>query len=364
MVEKVKLKDQSKRWLRKRIKVWKKDFKALSIELKNINQIKETALNSCSSLLVKQSELRKRIEDELACYNSQLKEKDKRIEELDTTLSNLKGEFTTVKQREISWKAQFDAEVYYKNQAINKSKELSIQLTRLEDSHGDLKQHARSLEKSLASTARDKDKHIADLEHALDFLGMSLDESKKIHFKDKTMERHLTDYIGEIPEELVMGVDGQLKNIKDMTQDEAHSAYVNQTQVVHQGVECIITEFESDLDDTGFKVLLDPQDGVKSEFVSVEGTGHQPFDEPTNGVSEPAKIDEAVEWAKRNGHHFPNGKPDKDRMKEVSIPSAEEISQENRTRSINLGSGHSESKLKDYVDPMFDEKGKSHQSID
>lgn len=172
----------------------------------------------------------------------------KEVTELSITLSNLKGEFTTVKQREISWKQQLDAEVYYKNQAINKSKELSIQLTKLEDTHGDLKQHARSLEKLLASTARNKDKRIEELEHALDALG----------YKPSSES---TKYIGEMPEELVMGVDGQLSE-------------------------------------------------------------------------KPAKVDEAVEWAKRNGHHFPNGRPDKGRSTDVVVKSADEISVENRANYI------------------------------
>ena len=50
-------------------------------------------------------------------------------------------------------------------------------------------------------------------------------------------------------------------------------------------------------------------------------------------VEKPADVDEAVEWAKRNGHHFPEGKPEKDRMASVVVKSADEISEENRKKA-------------------------------
>lgn len=182
----------------------------------------------------------------------------------EATISNQKSSLTLLKKQELSWRQQFDTEVYYKKQAEEKAVRQALKIVQLEQ-------------------------RIEELELALDSLG-----------------NNKATYIGEVPDNVVMRNDGQLVE----KQDDPYAI--------------------------GNKVNLE---------------GHEYT--VTGNLSKPADVDEAVEWAKRNGHHFPNGKPDKDRMKEVVIPSAEEISQENREKYTEI-----------LIDPMFDEKGKSHQSID
>jgi hypothetical protein len=158
------------------------------------------------------------------------------------------------KDREKSLKVQFDAEVYYKNKYLQ-------DLNTAED---ELYRYRMQCERY--------EKRIEELELALDGTTTKM------------------PYIGEMPDDLQMGVDGQLR-------EEGN---------------CV---------------------------------GHQPFDEPTNGVIDSegnhlipksADVDAAVEWAKRNGHHQPEGNPEPNKMNNVRIKSADEISAENVERHTEI----------------------------
>jgi len=211
---------------------------------------------------------------------------------------------------------------------------------------------------------------------AINLQGMLKTKNKKIEEKDKRieeLEQHLdrylmpigkikTPFIGELPEDVGMGIDGQLRPYREMN-DTEHQAWVAREVA---------------------RAMQENYDNVHEE--QVEGNcightkpadveeGHVPFDEPTNGVG-PAKptgvvesdsqrvdmvgalfgvpqadgyipkteqivtpvsqeqinkkMDEAVEWAKRNGHHQPEGNPEPNKMDTVKIKTADEISAEN-----------------------------------
>lgn len=120
-----------------------------------------------------------------------------------------------------------------------------------------------------------KDKRIEELELALDALGYTPDNlpmDKAVDLGVKMLTKKLggnTPYIGQMPDELNMGVDGQLREGE------------NTVKLVGK------------VEDVGF---------------------------------------ESEEWAKRNGHHHPNGRPDKDRSTGVVVTTPEEISAENREK--------------------------------
>ena len=124
--------------------------------------------------------------------------------------------------------------------------------------------------------------------------------------------------------------------------------------------------FRKNLDEANKRIetLQDALDALGNGGGNCVGT--QGVDLPTKWISgkggypEEVVDDEAVEWAKRNGHHFPEGRPEKDRMELVEIKTADKISEENRIKTLEL--------LKEYhkvpIDPNFDEKSKANQSLD
>lgn len=149
-------------------------------------------------------------------------------------------------------------------------------------------------------------KRIADLEHALDALGY---ESKGEFIESMTELGKAYDpaYIGQMPNTLNMGVDGQLK-----TEEERYTA-IEQSEIAEEAEHAA---------------------WVASEVARVQ---QENFD---NRIVTPVSQEEinktvdnaAVEWAERNGHHFPNGRPDKDRSTSVHIKSADVISAENKEK--------------------------------
>lgn len=277
---------------------------------------------------------------------------------------NALRDLVVIKNREISWKAQFDAEVYYKKQVQEKASKLSVELTKAEDEIGELKSYARSLEKTVASEARriqeknekieEKNKRIEELELALDAFGnRSMPIGK------------LTPFIGELPEDVSMSIDGQLMTEEE--EAEKHAAWVAREVA---------------------RAMQENYDNVHEEQVEGDCIGHSEservdmigsiFGVPTSGKIVPTalnteqivtpvsqeqinkKMDEAVEWAKRNnkfgtdvltvgdmaetmteqekeaaewairnGHHQPEGNPEPNKMDSVRIKSADEISAEN-----------------------------------
>jgi hypothetical protein len=174
------------------------------------------------------------------------KEALKEVSRLGKQVSFLEKDKAAVKNREISWKSQFDAEVYYKKQALIKVEKL--------------------------------EKRIAELE--------------KSRLPEGKLKVGQNDYIGMMPGSLTMGVDGQL-NERDC---------VEHKWVLGKGV---VTKSEEVVDEDNRIVTPISQENINK------------------------KMDEAVAWAKRNGHHQPEGNPDPDRSTSVRIKSADEISAEN-----------------------------------
>ena len=247
-----------------------------------------------------------------------------------------------IKDREVRWKAQFDAEVHYKTQALRLVNELEDELNRYK------------MQKD-----RD-DKTIETLREACDFLGGSSEDVLKWKAAYEYLSRYPGTFKYDGNEWVITGLEGAI----DLGVKISEATYIGQ-------------------------MPDNLQMGVDGQLRVV---GHQPFDEPTNGVVcdvckgggyeqfpgepcrecngerviKPADVDAAVEWAKRNGHHQPEGNPEPDKMETVKVKSADEISAENREK-------HTEMVCKDIQedksrllvpDPMFDEKGKHHQSMD
>lgn len=213
------------------------------------------------------------------------------IKQHEASINSLVNDIEVIKARETKWKQQRDAEEYYKKQAEEKAIRAEIKVVKLEQEIEKLRNaYNRSLNalQGEAVENRQKDEKIEELEkHCRSIEAANSTLNKAL---DSVGSNKIT-YIGQMPGSLVMGNAGQL--VEKPNKDNA---------------------------------------GVGHYPFDEEG--HVPFDEPTNGVSnKPADVDEAVEWAKRNGHHFPEGKPEKDRMESVVVKSADEISEENRKKA-------------------------------
>lgn len=206
---------------------------------------------------------------------------------------------------------------------------------------GELKKYARSLEQTLASEARrikDKDKRIADLEHALDAMGNGPDSNwtndqdiagslKQLNQKtarnvgiDPGGKSYDATYIGEMPSNLNMGVDGQLRSFNEMTDVEFAT-------FVAEDVRRAMVEDEPDKveDDEAIKRTTQ-----RNKFGSdVLNVGNM-----SETMTEQEK--QAAEWAIRNGHHQPEGTPEPNRMESVRVKSADEISAENKQKHVDM----------------------------
>lgn len=156
---------------------------------------------------------------------------------------------------------------------------------------GDLKRYATSLEKTLASEARrikeknekleEKNKRIEDLQQSNTSLLV-----KQRELRDKITDlEHALDALGN---GVTMGVDGQLRSFNEMT-------------------------------DVEFATFV--AEDVRRAMVE----------------DEPDKVEDAeVTWAIRNGHHQPEGTPEPNRMENVRIKTADEISAENKQKHVDI----------------------------
>lgn len=146
-------------------------------------------------------------------------------------------------------------------------------------------------------------KHIADLEHAL--VELNKQTASKIGYGYPGIGK--STFIGEMPDTLNMGVDGQIKTV------EERYAAVEQSE---------IAETEEHAAWVASEVARVQQENFDNRIVT-----------PVSQEEINKTVDNAaVEWAERNGHHFPNGRPDKDRSTSVHIKSADEISADNAAR--------------------------------
>lgn len=186
---------------------------------------------------------------------------------------------------------------------------------------GELKKYARSLEQMLASEARrikDKDKRIKDLEDALDSLGNVPDpnwDNKRDVLKDvqEAIDRAKshTGYIGEMPTNMAMGVDGQLRSFNEMNDVEFAT-------FVAEDVRRAMVEDEPDKVEEYIPKSADVDEAVA-------------YAKHTMGSEL-----ESIAWAKRNGHHQPEGTPEPNRMESVRVKSADEISAENKQKHVDM----------------------------
>jgi hypothetical protein len=131
----------------------------------------------------------------------------------------------------------------------------------------------------------------------------------------------VTPFIGELPEDVGMGIDGQLRPYRELS-DVEHQAWVA-SEVARAMQECT-TDEQSE--------LVGNYDNVHEEQVDGDCIGHTKAEQIVTPVSQEQinkKMDEAVEWAKRNGHHQPEGNPEPNKMDAVRLKTVDEISAEN-----------------------------------
>lgn len=241
-------------------------------------------------------------------------------EELQQTTSDLKyvsSKYEARKLMEENWKQQFDAEVYYKNQALNKIGKLEKRIS------DELACYHSQLEK--------KEKRIVELEKQLNGPRMPIGK--------------VTPFIGELPEDVGMGIDGQLRPYREMS-DVEHQAWVAREVA---------------------RAMQENYDNVHEEQVEGDCIGHTKAEQIVTPVSQEQinkKMDEAIEWAKRNGHHQPEGNPEPNKMDAVRLKSADEISAENIDKHTEMVCNDIAQDKSRFLDSNFDEINKSHRSLD